>query len=560
MGKHYEYLYLENLNNSENLKSKIEAVQFLGKIKSELAIPELEKIVKNKKNEPSLRINGILALTLIGSRKYLSNFIPLISEEDDDVIEIIIKSIGKLGAYDYISEFDQFINHPSKAIKKEIINTLLIIDNVASLKMLLKFYSDKDSEIKELVRYAIKRMQSLPVYIENINEIETLNILSFLTKEKSEKLIKNLINKTEDEKILNIIIKAISDLELENEECLLQDLYHKTEKKSIKLKILEAFEKMDFPNKKNFLLNTLNDDIDREIKVKVLFSFGSLAVEEDVVDRIKEIISNKEEWWLLRKVAIMLIGENKIKSESDFLIDILVNEGDARVSRTLINELGELENKKALPFLKEMLKKDEIETKKVTILSLSKLGDKDVLEILVNDDDARNKLMPESLKAIINFNDKRIISILIDIIDNVMSNETMIELALEGLKNFKADKIKKSIIKYVNNKNNKREYRGKAIMILATYSDQDVKQCLENLLKDETEWWMIKKMALLIIDELLDADNISIIVSIATNIDERISKTAKKIAKSFYEDYFLDNLHNKCHELAEIAKLYVVFL
>lgn len=559
MNRYYEHLYLENLNKNENIEMKIEAVKALGKIKSERAVHELEKIALNKENDISLRLSSILALTSIGNKNFIIKFSPIVSEENEDILELLIRAIGKMYAKEYLNQFEDFINYKSKSVKKEIINSLLIIDDVESVKILIKFYNDKDSEIKELVKYTIKNMQSFSAYIENVSEKEILNVLSFIPKEKAEKLIEKLIKETKDEKILNIVIKAIADLNLKDAGNILQDLFHKTDNKNIKIKILEAFEIIKIDNKKFFLLDILNDE-DRDIKVRVLFSLGDIAKEKDVIKKLREIIKNKNEWWMTRKVAIMLIGENRIKSESDFLIEMLSEENDMRVSRTLIHELGELENKNALQSLRKFLETDELEIKKVTILSLSKLGDKDVLEVLLKDKEARDRLMPESLKAIINFNDERIISILTEIIENKTDDNNMINLALEGISDFNSEEIKNTIIKYVENKNNKREYRAKAIMLLAGYNDKQVSECLKNILKDNSEWWMMKKIAFLIIDEIKDYTMINLVTEYAVDIDERISKTAKKVAKNFYNDYFITELEKKNKKMAEIGKMYLSLL
>ncbi len=556
MSSYYEYLFLENLKKSNTDEMKIGVIKSIGRIKSQRAIPEITNIATSDRYSTAVRIAAILALTNIGDKKFIKNFVPLANQENTDILEVLIRAIGKLNLYEYVSEFENFINYKNRAVKKEIINSLFLLDNVDSIRILVKFYSDKDIEIKQLVKYSIKSMNSFSDYLNSIDEQEILNVLSLVPVERAELLIEKLIKSSDDSKILNIIIKAIGDLQLSKGQEILEELFEKVEQKSIKLKIIEALEDIAAERKKDFLLKILAEEDDRDIRVRALFSFGCAAKCDEVIKVIKEIINNLDEWWMTRKVAIMLIGENRIKSEVSFLLEILKSENDSRVVRTLIHELGELGSSDAIKYLRKFLDSNELEIKKITILALSKLGDKDILEILLKDKEARERLMPESLKAIINFNDERIIGILTEMIENNEVESRMISLALDGIAVFTDGKIKKCVIKYVSDKDNKREYRAKGLMLLANYKDQEVVNFLKKIFKDANEWWMLKKIAVMIVDELKIYDLINEITEYAVDIDERISKSAKKAAKNFYNDYFLERVEQEDKDLAIIGSLY----
>ncbi|OQY07329.1 MAG: hypothetical protein B6I28_05705 [Fusobacteriia bacterium 4572_132] len=521
-------------------------------MKSKMAREKLIKIAKDQNNIEKIRIYALLALMEIGDFKFIENFLPLKNIKEKDILEILIIAITKLHAIDFIDEFLDFINYSDKEIKLKIIDSLSGFNEIKALRILLKFYNNEEDEIKNLIKMNVKKSKVLKKYIEELDEMEALNILTIIPKEKAEKLINKLIRTTEDKNILKVLIKGIGELELKNGTELLEKLYNEIEDENLKLKIIEALGNNKGKKKKDLLLSLLKSKkTNRNIKTKILFGIKGFMNEEDVFSEIKEIIENQEEWWMLRKVAILTIGEARNSKALSTLVKVLKKEKDDRVIRTLIQEIGEIGNEKNILDLEKYLEDNNADLKKIAVLALSKLGSKKVLDILLENKNIREELMPESLEAIINFDDIRVLDILLKVLKT--GEEKKVEKILKGLALFKNEKIKKGLIEFINDKGNKREQRSKGLMILANYKDEEVDFVLKNILEDDFEWWMLKKIAIMIIGEQKNYNLISYIADQTNNLDERISLSAKLISKVFFKEYLLEKikLDTKLYDFAE---------
>ena len=97
-------------------------------------------------------------------------------------------------------------------------------------------------------------------------------------------------------------------------------------------------------------------------------------------------------------------------------------------------------------------------------------------------------------------------------------------------------------------------------MILATYKNKKVELLIKNILEDSEEWWMIKKLAIILCKEIEAFSMINIIIDYAAELDDRLNKTARETARYFYENYFLKEFTQKDSALYEIAKGYLRLL
>lgn len=531
---YHEHLYLENLNKTLSLDKTKEVIIALGKLKSKRAYQKLLDIALNENKDISLRLVAIMALTEIGISAFIKEFFPL-EEKEEEILELLIMAVGELHSEEYLEDLRVFFNYKNFEIKKHVIEALSKIDSINSLKLMIYFYNDKDYKIKELVKQALYDSPIFKVYIETIDEDEILNIITLIPIDKAEKLIHRMINETKNSKILRILITAIGDLKLKNGFQLLKELYKVSEEKNLKLKIIGSCQRLKNSEKKEFLLDIIKDE-DRDLKVKAILSLNELSKEEEIQSILEDIAINTNEWWMARKLSIMSL--NKLKKEKFY--DLLKKEQDQRVLRTLIQQIGDLGEKYGIKLLESFIESKDIEIKKVSVLALSKLGSKVILETLVENKELRDSLKPDSLKAIINFNDKRVSKILIELIKS--REEAVYDICFNGLAELISEEIRDTLCNFVRDKEVKREIRGKALMILASYNDSVVEKTLKNILDDETEWWMLKKMAIIICGELKLYSLTNEIIDYAEGIDSRIKKSAKEVCSKIYEDYILRTL------------------
>lgn len=559
MAGYYEELYLENLFKESGIEKHLKAVKELGKMQSKTAIPKLQEIVNNSFRNINLRLNAILALAEIGERTFIKKFQPFIEQKEPEILEGVIIAVEKLKAIEYIDEFEPFINNQNKELKIEIIETLNKIGDEKSIRMLMKFYTDKDIEIKEIVKFYLQKSTIFAEISSNMTDEEMLNILTIVNKERAAFLIKKMVVENENKAILKILIKALGELDIEDNTEILKKIFLRENDKKIKIMVIEAMQKLETDSKKDFLIEVL-DNSDREMKTKALMSIGNFCKDKDIENKLKYIIKDKNEWWMTKKIAVIILGKERNNENSDFLVEALNNEEDLRVIRTIIQVLGEMEYVTCTKSIEKYLDTKDIEIQKVAMYALSKLGDKKILEFLLKNEVARENLMPESLKAILNFNDERSEKILIDILIKKKNNIEMLNIAMEGISLMKSVNIMELMISIIKDKDYQKEIRAKAIMILAGYKDKKVEELIEEILLDREEWWMIKKLALMLCKEIEAFSMIGIVIDYAAELDERVNKTARETAKYFYKNYFLEEFKNKDSVLYEIAKGYLRLL
>lgn len=558
MEKYHEYMYLEMLNKNVGVEKKSEAIKNLGKMKSISAVPNLKSIAVNKECSMGMRTAAILSLAEIGDKSFLSSFLPFISIEEEDIMEVVIIAAGKLNATEYIGELGKFSTYGDTEVKINAVETLSKIGNEKAIKTMLMFYNERDLEVKAKVKILIRDSNTFMDYIDNASDEEVLNVIGIVPQKKAEKLIDKLSKSTKDSKIMKILVMAVGELKLENGLQLLKSIYNEFNDKDIRLKIIETIQNIYGTEKKEFLFNLYETDEDRDIRTKIVFALGAIRNDDEVEEFLLNIVKNRENWWMLRKISVMILCDISRNKFVDEYIGLLSEGEDIRVVRTIIQELGEIGNINCIKHIEKYLETEEQELKKTIILSMAKLGEKKIIERLIEDKNLREKLMPESLKAIMQFNDSRIIDICVDILNS--RKENMVDLAIEALSEVKDNKIKNSLICLINDNKVRRETRAKAFMVLANYRDKDTTKIVKGILDSEDEWWMLKKLAIIIAGELNLYELIEIIIKYSSDIDERIAKNSYDVAKKFYEEYFLEELEKEKSKMYNTAREYLKIL
>lgn len=561
MNGYYEDLYLENLFKSSGYDSQLEAIKALGRMRSKRAVPKLLEIARSTTVNINLKLNSILALSEIGESDFIKYFAPFIDLDDDELTEVLVQAIGKLRATEYVEEFRNFVNYKNKSLKIDMIEALDLVNDERSIKVLIGFYNDIDIEIKEIVRFYLQKSPVFKETIVKMSDEEILNLITVVPEKIAGDVIQKLIHKTENKKIIKILIKAIGELKVKNGTELLEEIFEREEDKEIRLKVIEALENISDSRKKEFLMKIIRNE-DRDYKTKALMALGNMSEDESIIELVKEYAEDKSQWWMLRKIAIMIFSKSNSSKRSSVLITILNEEEDIRVARTIISELGELGDSSAIEVISKYLYNGEsdIEIQRVALYSLSKLGDTNVLEFLLKNSEARESLFPESLKSMLNFNDERIEKILLDIIEKKKNNTAMIEIALGGLAENYSKEVRTQIRSMIMDKSYCKEIRAKAIMLLAAYPKNESKDIVISVLKDNEEWWLIKKIGLMLCKELRLYETLDIVVDFACDFDIRLKKSAVETAKFFYKELFLDEKNFSNSETYNSAKLFYKLL
>ncbi|TDT71491.1 hypothetical protein EV215_0867 [Hypnocyclicus thermotrophus] len=551
MSKYYEFMYVEKLGKNVSKDEKVKAITELGKMKSIVAKDSLIKIAKNENESFSVRESAIHALIEIGDASFLDNFLPLSKIQDEDILELLIYGIKKLKAEEYVKYFKDFIDNENINIKLEIIDTLNIIHTEEAIKLLLKYYNSKEKEIKNLIRLYIQDSKVFLDYIENMSEIELLNILGLIPAEKALVVLKKLISEVTDKNIIKILISSIADLHIKGTGELYEELFDKLEEKEDKIKLIESLENVENNEKNKFLLRLL-DNSDRDIRAKALTSFTNIE-EEEILEKLKTMLFTENEWWLIKKLVIMLLGKSKNLNIFKQFVLLLSEESDERIIRTLIVELGNLKNEKAIPYIKKYITSNKQDIRKVAIESLAKLGYNEILEDVLKENNVIENIKFETIDILLNYKDERVEKILIEILNKRRYEKPIMERAIKMVEEFQIPfKLFKD---FVIDKKVDREIRAKLIVNAVKYDKNSVEKLFMKILETDDEWWMLKKIVLLVVKDMKLYNLIDIVIKYVNNIDERLSKTAKDVAKSFYGALLVEKL--KDEDIKNIAEKFM---
>ncbi|MBZ4683122.1 MAG: hypothetical protein JG768_546 [Fusobacteriales bacterium] len=552
MSKYYEFMYVEKLGKNITKDEKVKIITELGKMKSVLAKESLIKIAKNENESFSVRESAIHALIEIGDISFLDNFLPLYKVQDEDILELLIYGIKKLKAEEYVKYFKDFLEIENVNIKLEIIDTLNIIHTEEAIKLLLKYYNSKEKEIKNLIRLYIQDSKMFLEYIKNMSEIELLNILGLIPAEKALVVLRKLISEVTDRNIVKILITSIADLHIKGTIELYEQLFDKLEEKEDKIKLIESLENVENNEKNKFLLKLL-DNSDREIRAKALTSFTNISDDEEIIEKLKTMLFTEDEWWLIKKLVIMLLGKTQNKNLFKQFVLLLEEEKDERIIRTLIVELGNLKNEKAIPYVKKYIDSDKQDIRKVAIDSLAKLGYNGILEDILKENSVIENIKFETIDILLNYKDDRVEKLLIEILNKRRYEKPIMEKAIKMIEEFK---IPFEVFKdFVIDKKVDREIRAKVIVNAIKYDANSVEKLFMKILESDDEWWMLKKIVLLVVKDMKLYNLIDIIIAYANHIDERLSKTARDVCKEFYKVLLIEKIDDK--EIKNIASKFI---
>lgn len=536
---YHEYLYIEKLGKTINEEEKVYAINELGKMKSIKAKDALIKFAIDSEASRAIRTKSILALTEIGDKDFLEKLRPFSSIDDDDITELLAYAVKKLNAVEFIDEFKSFINSENVELKKDILDALNAIHSEESIKLMIRFYNSKNKIVKNIIKLYLKDSNQFHKYIENMKDSELLNILGLIPMEKAEVALSKLIDEVNDNKIIKIIISSISDLNLKDFKKIIEKLYRKLDSKELKLQLIENLEDLQGESKKQFLLDLLDSE-DRDIRAKALSALYNLSNDEEVMEKVKMMVFVPDEWWLIKKFAVIILAKSEGESYLRELTALLRMEEDERVLRTIIIELGNIGNKETQQDLLEFLNHSKLEIKKVAIEALAKLGYEEILDSVLKEAALIKDVKAETLRILVNFDDEKVASIVEEVIRERRENDELIEIAVLSMKKF--DISFAAVQDLILDQSVKREIRAKSVIHLEKFPEESIGEIIVKILKDENEWWMLRKMLLILAADLKVYSCLDIILQYCNNLDERLSKTARETAKSFYKSLLLEKL------------------
>lgn len=439
-------ILVDYLNKTINYSDKV--VDSLGRIykryDEKLEGEYIIKIIKDNIKPEGIK-NLINAISSI-REEILKNIIPILGEIKDPVIErILLKLLG----------------NPN--LRSEILEVIIRRgENI--IPILLEKLKEDDKELKMLAIIALGRIGNnsvVPYLLEVFEEEDDLTVVcaGALAKIGDKRAFEPLIKKLghPDPYVRQAVISAINSLghpELPQklkELLRSENIYEK--ESAIKIAGYFGFEEC---KKEIFdLINDENEDIRRAVYENIVF-----FEDESVVDLLKEGL-DKEKRKVREVIAksLMYIEKEKalpllriaLRDSSpwvryyavksllfhnppdifEILEDLLKREETNLVRIVIIDSLGELKNKKALPLLKSFLQTQDRDLLLATIRAIGKIKHPESISLLLpflNSSDKSVRM--ETLRAL---GEQRDVAVISNIVWKIATEEDQ-EVVLEGLK------------------------------------------------------------------------------------------------------------------------------
>ncbi len=290
----------------------------------------------------------ILVLGWFGDIEYKDKIYQYLNHENVDLATAAAASISLLSDESDSKRLEKMLATDNENTRSVIYQALSLINDEYSLKVLIE---KLDTESSEALKASIVK------YISYYNKPEIADLLidkldddsikvreaaaSSLIRIKATDKIDMILNKVdnEDSWVGYFATKAIG--ELSKDEKTAKQLIEKYNNvaDNVKLSIVEALGKMDYDSSDFLyqLMDSENEDIRKEVLSAIYNKNKKLAV-----DVAKEILSGKEESWIVRFQAVEILGNSNDKDVKKFIKDSLEKETNKYVKEKMTEVLDVL--------------------------------------------------------------------------------------------------------------------------------------------------------------------------------------------------------------------------
>jgi len=423
---------------------------------SSKAIPKLAERLDGAGSEVSKTI--VMILTDLATLKNTEHFKPLFSHQSSQVREGVVEALSKSADIDPNRFVDLF--EKQNASKSMLINLLTAQKQKVNGSKLLRYAYKLEHNDQAALFKLLESIAGDTIVPELVNRVDTKDpiIRTYITKVLGKFDTPNVnesLNKllTDENKAVRLAAldglsrsDKINDIE---QLCkLISDPDYKVQNKAI-----EAIVKADHPKTVLYLIPHLKDESEyiRRAAVEVLNEIASTDSVKDLLNAIKD-----EDWWVrsraadalgkiggkrvvkaviqlikdddefIRRSAIEIINATKDDSTFDALVQSL-DDSDWWVRERAIDGLAELGNKKCVPILINMLKKNGDNEAMVVVLlkAFATLKADEATDITVKQLGSKSEnIIKEAIKSLMVITSEKDVENVVKAIDKVIANQS----------------------------------------------------------------------------------------------------------------------------------------
>ncbi len=318
--------------NKKNIDKQLLAIKYLSNNMSAKSLSAISKAVKQKNKDVKMEVALGLGLSL--NTKAIKPLLFLLCDSEPDVVISAIGALALVGGQKVLEKIKQLMLEKSNLNKKDLMIVLCLIKKKFALHEVVHFIDVDDTELKV---QAIKIIGALgQTYYREIDKQELLGKLKKLLKSDSVDV------QIETIRTLCKVYKENNDV--------MDTFYKMLEYSSDLIRSVIAKEIVSFRNKHvlSFVLDNLRDDLEPNILIRYIELAGDLSTGEGV-DRLLEFINFPE----------------------------------PEVQGKLLNTLGRIRDKSALPSIIEKCYSNNWYIRKSALDALGYFNDKRVEKHLV---------------------------------------------------------------------------------------------------------------------------------------------------------------------------------
>lgn len=303
------------------------------------------------------------------------------------------------------------------------------------------------------------------------------------------KILKELAEKSENTDVLINVAETLGRFGEKNSLNVIEKIKNKTVNKNINIRITKILGEIGDENSTNLLINFIIKYEHFEVKENAVFNLGKLG--NKVADQFIKFVNHKHySKNSQKKYIINALGEIKDKRAVPYLMNVLKTNSGAEIQLNAIDALGKIKCPEAVDSLIKYLEKNDQELMKKAVWALGQIGDKRAIKPLVrviekNDD--KLDVITIALEALGNIDDENTSIQLETLMNNKLNIMILSGLSGEFLRKFKNS----NIIEMLNQRfKNPENLNIKIIELLGKIQDESAVDLLVKVLKNENYFKM----------------------------------------------------------------------
>jgi len=295
---------------------------------------------------------------------------------DKDNMAILVEVLGEIGDPTVVRELQSLMNRVDRDTKKKILSSLEKIDPKLSFDTFIEALKDLDGHVRGIAARALGRLQdkrAIPFLLDallrepyrDIKEIIGEALSSYKEKVVEETFIGLLDQEREDLRV--IAIRGLGQFKTERaKDCLLRTL--KDKGPGVRKEVLRALGNFKGTDIAEMVAEALKDP-ERDVRIVAVEILGN---DPTGYPYLLQALEDRDMW--VRFKAVALLGERRVGSAEEAIIDLLSREEMTPVKVACLKALGMIGSARGIALLRKYTRHDDPYLREAARKALEELG------------------------------------------------------------------------------------------------------------------------------------------------------------------------------------------